>query len=238
MPIPLFLKALIISTFLHALLGPVESSVVGAPQSGSDIVANLIPLPQNQSLTSDAQAYLDAHNAIRRAKGVPPLQWDPKLAQYAKNWADQSVNECNPHHHSGGPYGENTLWEQYDERTPAMVAQIWINEQANYDQSKMQCKCQPETSTCMCGHYTQVVWSSTTAVGCGNATCNNDLGVLIVCSYNPPGNYVNQNPFQNAHPLPSTGLPGPSGAKKLRRNRRHGTKMLHRLRNASKPILP
>lgn len=80
----------------------------------------------------------------------------------------------------------------------------------------MACKCQPETLKCMCGHYTQLVWSTTKAVGCGNVTCNNELGVLIVCSYNPPGNYRGDNPFQNAQPLPSS-----KGVRKPRRKRHH-----------------
>lgn len=94
---------------------------------------------------------------------------------------------------------------------------MWIDEEPNYDHVKMACKCQPERSKCMCGHYTQLVWSTTKAVGCGNVTCNNELGVLIVCSYNPPGNYQDENPFQYAHPLPSS-----KGARKPRRKRHHG----------------
>ncbi|XP_058215286.1 pathogenesis-related protein 1A-like [Rhododendron vialii] len=228
MPIPPFLKALIISTFLLAQLAAaaelslelgqptynpnsnlaslVQNQPLGQPTHNA--ISNLVSLlhnqPHSQRLSSDAQEYLNAHNNIRHKKGVPPLQWDEKLAQYAQRWAEQGVNECNPHHHSDGPYGENNLWEQYDERTPTEVTQVWIDEEVNYDHVKLACKCQTETLKCMCGHYTQLVWSATKAVGCGNVTCNNELGFLIVCSYNPPGNYQDENPFQNAHSLPST----------------------------------
>ncbi|KAI8556494.1 hypothetical protein RHMOL_Rhmol05G0257300 [Rhododendron molle] len=250
MPIPPFLKALIISTFLLAQLAAAAELSVELGQPTYNSISNLASLvqnqptynhisnlasllqnqPQSQRLSSDAQEYLDAHNNIRRKKGVPPLQWDEKLAQYAQHWADQSVNECNPHHHSGGPYGENNLWEQYDERTPTQVTQVWIDEEVNYDHVKMACKCQTEMSKCMCGHYTQLVWSTTKAVGCGNVTCNNELGVLIVCSYNPPGNYQDENPFQNAHSLPSS-LPSAVGAH--RGHRGHGGHHHHRPHGAS-----
>ncbi|KAJ3860063.1 CAP domain-containing protein, partial [Lentinula novae-zelandiae] len=44
------------------------------------------------------------------------------------------------------------------------------------------------------GHFTQVVWKSTTSVACAIATCNflgNGTGYLV-CRYDPPGNYLGQ----------------------------------------------
>ena len=40
------------------------------------------------------------------------------------------------------------------------------------------------------GHFTQVVWRGTTAVGCGRSQCNG-LDVWI-CQYDPPGNVEGQ----------------------------------------------
>ena len=45
------------------------------------------------------------------------------------------------------------------------------------------------------GHFTQVVWASTTKVGCGVALCpagtiaSTMQSVYVVCQYGPPGNY-------------------------------------------------
>lgn len=36
------------------------------------------------------------------------------------------------------------------------------------------------------GHFTQIVWRSTTAVGCGVADCGG-RGQFLVCQYNPAG---------------------------------------------------
>ncbi|KAI7978851.1 hypothetical protein LOK49_Contig711G00001 [Camellia lanceoleosa] len=151
---------------------------------------------QQQKLSLDAQEYLTAHNEIRSKKGVGPLQWDEKLAKFAQSWAEQRVNDCNSKHHSGGPYGENTLWLKYDEYSPARVTQVWTDEEKNYDHQNLFCKCQPTETKCMCGHYTQVIWGNTLRVGCGSVTCNNELGILFVCSYDPPGNDPKVNPFQ------------------------------------------
>lgn len=43
------------------------------------------------------------------------------------------------------------------------------------------------------GHFTQVVWKGTTAVGCSAVTCPTMVGIsynnatIVVCSYDPPG---------------------------------------------------
>jgi hypothetical protein len=43
------------------------------------------------------------------------------------------------------------------------------------------------------GHYTQVVWKTTTEIGCGMATGSaNDY---LVCQYSPGGNVIGQAPY-------------------------------------------
>ncbi|XP_059669475.1 pathogenesis-related protein PR-1-like [Cornus florida] len=193
---------LIISTSLHFLLVSADvhrhqNPGPKHPRGGSNAKPepNPPPIQSNHKLSPEAQQYLTAHNLVRQQMHVLPLQWDENLANFAHGWAVQRINDCKPHHHSGSQYGENTLWAQHDELSPDGVVKIWSDEKKNYDHSRVVCTCPPKHPKCMCGHYTQIVWATTRRVGCGNVTCNNDKGILVVCSYDPPGNFVNLNPL-------------------------------------------
>jgi pathogenesis-related protein 1 len=72
----------------------------------------------------------------------------------------------------------------------------WAAEAADYDYG---------TNTCsgVCGHYTQIVWRSTTHFGCGitNCTTNSPFGpgfpnwTIVVCNYKPAGNVPGEQPY-------------------------------------------
>ncbi|XP_074364089.1 pathogenesis-related protein 1C-like [Apium graveolens] len=142
--------------------------------------------------------YLDAHNQIRLALGVPPLTWDQSLERHSRKYANRQAHICHLHH-SHGAYGENLAWELYDEATPRQIVQIFIDEQANYDIVAGVCRCPPLSKDCMCGHFTQIIWRTTERVGCAEVNCKGDRGKLVVCSYDPRGNVIGQHPL---HPLP------------------------------------
>ncbi|CAN6274170.1 unnamed protein product [Urochloa humidicola] len=139
-----------------------------------------------------ASSFLDPHNAARRAVGVRPLRWDERLAGYARRYAAARSGDC-ALAHSHGPYGENLFrgsggagW------TPADVVGAWVWERALYDPRANACR---GGAPGACGHYTQVVWRDTTAVGCALVPCGGGRGTFAVCSYNPPGNYVGMRPY-------------------------------------------
>lgn len=152
----------------------------------------------NYKLSREEQEYLDAHNAFRDKKQVPHLAWDPNLVNFAKSWATQRSQDCNWGHHSNGPYGENIMWELYDELAPRDVVNKWAEEENNWDHTKHACKCQPETIDCKCSHYVAMVWKTTHRVGCASVTCDNEKGILIVCEYDPKGQWLGMNPL-NPH---------------------------------------
>ncbi len=77
------------------------------------------------------------------------------------------------------PYGENLYWTS-GTAAPGDVVGAWVAEVQSYNYAANSC-------TAVCGHYTQVVWKTTTQVGCGLAT--SAQGQYWVCNYNPPGNY-------------------------------------------------
>jgi pathogenesis-related protein 1 len=131
----------------------------------------------SQASIGSQKTILKAHNKLRAKHHSPPLKWDKTLATYAQNWSNKCVFQ-----HSGGQYGENLAlgYPNWGE-----VINGWYSEVKNYDYSK------PGFSM-NTGHFTAVVWKSTTKVGCGVKTCNNlGQGVkLYTCSYAPAGNIV------------------------------------------------
>ncbi|MBT3220365.1 MAG: hypothetical protein HN348_14865 [Proteobacteria bacterium] len=74
----------------------------------------------------------------------------------------------------GGP--RRGVWES---------SNLWEQEYYNYG-----------TNGCSdgCGHYTQLVWSSTERVGCAFDNCA-DGSEIWMCTYDPPGNVVGEKPY-------------------------------------------
>ncbi|BFI17439.1 pathogenesis-related protein 1 [Marchantia polymorpha subsp. ruderalis] len=143
---------------------------------------------------STADEYLTPHNDARAGlnQGIPSLTWDTTLESYATDWAATRAaagDDC-ALIHSGGPYGENIYWSS-GPSTPADAVQAWVSEEAYYDYATNSCSAIEGES---CGHYTQVVWRDTAALGCGSATCPSGA-LFVVCSYDPPGNVVGQLPY-------------------------------------------
>lgn len=133
----------------------------------------------------------DAHNVERAEVGVPPLVWDPQLAQIAQAWAEQCVDVDPPiglvDHNDGRSQGypeyvgENIYGSGGQASGTAAVA-LWIQEQANYNYQNNSC-------SGVCGHWTQVVWRTTTKVGCALHNCPGlQYGSTVVCNYAPGGN--------------------------------------------------
>ena len=140
---------------------------------------------------------LAAHNRLRASEGVnlPDLQWDGTLAGYAQCKATYLAvqNGCHLDHRVGPPnpgYGENLFWSSNPHFDPAAAVQSWYDERPFYHYPSNTC-----TAGEMCGHYTQIVWRGTLRVGCAAAFCPRGGGVVFVCSYDPPGNWVGQRPY-------------------------------------------
>merc|ERR1719189_2510620 len=78
----------------------------------------------------------------------------------------------------------------------ARVTDSWYSEEKDYDYATggKTAECEAIGSSCMIGHFTQVVWNGSTKLGCGFAhgTSQGMQCTWAVCRYTPPGNYVGQ----------------------------------------------
>jgi len=111
------------------------------------------------------------------------LTWSSDLQAKAQSYA----NSCRFEHSDGalGPVGENLVAGTGTFTVNAAIQQF----QADASQFNL---AQPTFS-----HFTQMVWKSSTQLGCAAALCSNifsGFGVATyhVCLYNPVGNVVGQ----------------------------------------------
>ncbi|KAK7210375.1 hypothetical protein V2G26_017553 [Clonostachys chloroleuca] len=167
------------------------------PEAGIQAATkNAATKPSAASLTSDETEALRLHNAARAGKGLPPLKWDPKLAANASAWA-QSLKNSNSFQHSSAALrpnqGEN-LAQNSSPKTPinnplTLGTQQWLSEEKYYSGQAIS-----GTDFSKYGHYTQIMWKTTTSVGIASAT-NGKGTYWTVARYSPPGNIVGQKPY-------------------------------------------
>ena len=141
---------------------------------------------------------LTAHNEMRKKYDVPALTWDDRLAAFAQEWANQIAVKgvMPPQHRPQNSNGENFFWGTGGGFEPKDAVERWESEVKNYNRT---------TNTCApgkrCVHFTQLVWSKTTKVGCGKATSTDGKTEFFVCNYSPGGNIKGQGPF-TSQPAP------------------------------------
>lgn len=189
-----------------------------------------IPLPDCATETSDLsreemQAILLEHNRARRdadryvPRNLPPLpavRWDCAAAQVAQTWTNQSQgvrghssNDWRQQQFSAltglagraAALGENLSWAVGS--APQVVDPVlssvtrWDDERADYNHANGDCNG-------VCGHYTQIVWRESTAIGCGIKRDRIQLpgsgktwpyGYFLACTYHHAGNINGDNPL-------------------------------------------
>ncbi|KAK0041441.1 GLIPR1-like protein 1 [Biomphalaria pfeifferi] len=148
---------------------------------------------------------VNLHNKLRADEhGLVMLNisWNSDLENNAQNHA----NKCD-FSHSSQAYrsnvgnfsyvGENLYAIGGSSPSTSNIVETWYREKSNYDYGDNSC-------SGACGHYTQIVWAETTAVGCGIAYCstitNSKItnGYLVVCQYGPGGNISGKRPYLKA----------------------------------------
>ena len=136
--------------------------------------------PTSDSVTGDkefADNILKAHNKYRSDHDAKALVWDNDAYEYAQNNADNY--DCSGVlTHTHGQFGEN-LAAGFSDGPAAVKAWYVEGDLYNYQSANTY------------NHFTQVVWKSTSKVGCAYKDCSSQgWGLYVVCEYDPPGNVI------------------------------------------------
>jgi pathogenesis-related protein 1 len=130
-----------------------------------------------------------------------PILWDPGAATVAQGWAAQ----CQGLTHNTNRDGGENIYIAGSTTTPVTITgtdavSSWSSEAADYTYSPTGGSCAAGDE---CGHFTQLAWRTTTAVGCAVQQCttNSPFGesfpdyALVVCDYTPAGNWSGVAPY-------------------------------------------
>ncbi|XP_076840191.1 peptidase inhibitor R3HDML [Brachyhypopomus gauderio] len=153
----------------------------------------------------DMTALLDYHNRVR-SQVFPPaanmeyMMWDGRLAKSAESWASQCLWDHGP------PQvmkylGQNLSISSGRHRSVIELVRSWHEEKHSFSY--------PNRCTgSICSHYTQMVWASTSRVGCAINRCSNmnvfgstwKEAILLVCNYSIKGNWLGEAPYKMGKP--------------------------------------
>ena len=209
--IPLFVHAADTGDLLQELtLAPSTPSEVVlrttpniAPSSSPESPPPIAPIDQSTTPTDGSgrsaqnqwiQTILATHNRYRSEVSVPPLTWSSELANDAKAWADRLASPGNRtlRHDRNTNNGENLWMGTSGAFTLTQMLDSWGREKRYFVNNVF-----PNVSSTDrwsdVGHYTQMIWSETTEVGC--AISSNSSFDFFVCRYSPPGNFQGQRVY-------------------------------------------
>ncbi len=153
--------------------------------------------PETRADTDLVRAMLDTHNHARRSLGASPLQWDPALANNAALYASEMARSGSFQHdlQEGARVrqGENLWRGTRGAFSYAEMSGSWIEEKRLFKNGLF-----PNGSRTGkwsdVGHYTQIIWLSTTRIGC--AIASNPRDDFLVCRYSPAGNIYARDPLK------------------------------------------
>lgn len=145
------------------------------------------PQPQQQGFSGYnnfcAEA-LQTHNYYRARHHAPPLRFNQELCNIAQAYAEKLAKKNSIAHSKakfhGENMGENIFFCSNKTATGEMASTSWYDEIKKYNFKK---DAQPGT-----GHFTQLVWKSTTDVGFGVVPMAGNY--YVVANYYPCGNMI------------------------------------------------
>lgn len=161
---------------------------------GAALLCGLAPTPAESNGYANssgltAARILAAHNRERARVGVAPLRWHPGLAAAAASYGP-TLSRLGGLRHSPRSYRpgqrENLWMGTRGAYSPEQMVGAWISEKAYYRPGLPFPNVSRTGNWADVAHYTQVVWSGTTHVGC--AIYPSAHWDYLICRYSPPGN--------------------------------------------------
>jgi hypothetical protein len=153
---------------------------------------------QKAELTDYVNAYRAKHNS-------PPLVWDDTISAFAQEYSLYLVTHNLFQHSNKEGYGENLAYFQgYPNEMMTLIKKsidLW------YDEIKLYNFNYPGYSPST-GHFTCLVWKSSTTFGMGYSYNNDTKVVDITMNTAPPGNIIGQ--FQENVNPPNGTIPQPT----------------------------
>jgi len=171
-------------------------------------------LIESCTVIEDGSSVIGTHNMLRARHGVPNLSFDATLASHAAKYA-KKLCETKTFKHDTGELrrykeGENLYYGRTSTQIDVCIATYkWYNEVNDMEWSKLGTFYNFMPIPTNLGHFTQLVWKSTSRVGCGTAYRKegSTYHTYIACRYKTPGNVQGRVP-QNVSPTskPRIGL--------------------------------
>ncbi|MBO9576544.1 MAG: SCP-like extracellular [Sphingobium sp.] len=136
---------------------------------------------------------LAAQNRERASLDIAPLNWDADLAADAQSWADHLARTGEFRHAEGyirQGAGENLWAGTRGAYAAEEMVGAWMREKRHFTPGPFPTD---ENDIAAVGHYTQIVWRKSHAVGCALAR-GRTLDVLV-CRYRNAGNVQGERPY-------------------------------------------
>jgi len=136
---------------------------------------------------ADKDSVITHVNKYRSKHQSPPLSWDNTVANFSQNWSYYLLTNNLFQHSNSKLYGENLSYFQGYNATPLELIiksiDIWYEEVSKYDFTN------PGYINGT-GHFTCLVWKSSTICGFGFSLNKSTNEVIISMNTSPPGNIL------------------------------------------------
>jgi hypothetical protein len=139
---------------------------------------------------------LGAQNRERAAMRQAPLQWDNSLAANARDWARYLAKtgkfEHSPDLPAAPREGENLWAGTSNAYAPEAMVGLWVAEKRDFKPGTFPLNSR-SNNVANVGHYTQLIWARTKAVGCALERGRDEE--FLVCRYSQAGNVIGERPI-------------------------------------------